>query len=75
VDSTFDAVAKQSHGGLYKHTSEGSAVARNVPSASPISEQTTEESEDDPVSQRSQSSYNDHEGGLPIVRNLFDTVK
>jgi len=36
-----------------KHTSEGSAVASNVPSD--ISEQTTEESEDDPVSQRSQA--------------------
>jgi len=62
--------AKRCHTGLHKHTSEGSAVASNVPSD--ISEQTTEGSEDNPVSQRSQGSYDDHEGGLLIVRNLFD---
>jgi len=66
------SVAKRSHARLNKHTSEGSAVASNVPSARPLSEQTTEESEDDPVSQRSQGSLDDHEGGLPFVRYLFD---
>jgi len=47
-------------------------TASNVPSD--ISEQATEGSEDDPVSQRSQGSSDDHEheGGLQIVRNLFD---
>jgi len=56
---------KQCHAGLHKHTSEGSAVVCNAPSD--ISEQTTEGSEDDPVSQRSQGSSDDHEVGLPIV--------
>jgi len=64
------SVAKQSHAWLRKHTSDGSAVASNKPSD--ISEQATEGSEDDPVSQRSQSSSDEHERGLQIVRNLFD---
>jgi len=41
-----------------------------VPSG--ISEQATEGFEDDPVSQRSQGSSDEHERGLQIVRNLFD---
>jgi len=64
------SVAKQSHAGLHNHTSEGSAVASNIPSGK--SEQATEGSEDDPVSQRSQCSSDEHERGLQIVRNLFD---
>jgi len=61
------SVAKQSHAGLHKHTSDGSAVASNIPSD--ISEQA---SEDDPVSHRSQGSSDKHERGLQTVRNLFD---
>jgi len=61
------SVAKRSHAGRHKHTLEDSAVDSNIPSE--ISEQTTEGSEDDPVSQ---GSSDDNEGGLPIVRNLFD---
>jgi len=64
------SVAKQSHAGLHNHTSEGLAVASNIPSG--ISEQATEGSEDDPVSQRSQGSSDEHERGLQIVRNLFN---
>jgi len=64
------SVAKQSHAALHKHTSDGSADASNVPSD--ISEQASEGSEDDPMSPRSQGSSDEHEGGLPIVRNLFD---
>jgi len=56
--------------GIHKHTSEGSAVASNVPCD--ISEQATEGSEDDPVSQRSKCSSDEHERGLQIVRNLFN---
>jgi len=63
------SVAKRGHVALHKHTSEGSAIASIVPSH--ITEQTAEGSEDDPASQRSQGSL-DEQGGLPIVRNLFD---
>jgi len=39
-------------------------------------EQTTEESEDDPVHRdHTQGSLDDHERGLPIVRNLFDWLQ
>jgi len=47
---------------LHQRTSEGSAVASNVPSD--ISEQATEGSEDNPVSQRSQGSLDEHKGDL-----------